>query len=219
MFTSDKPIGELAGPWGVPIQFGGSLFLLFLVFVNFAAGPQVMLYDLMFFLILVTSIFLHELGHAWGALIQGIPVRRIMIFGGGGFCEYAKAATPRERELMVAMGPIVNAVLWAVFSLLSQLISDPEINWVFETIATVNFYLLIFNLIPVQPLDGGKLFVLFLYRYLNENWAVRISGFVGLVLCLLWIPAMLLGFAAFGFLLMFLPSIKMHWRMFRFLEP
>ena len=44
---------------------------------------------------------LHEMGHAWGALVQGVPVRRIMLHGGGGFCERARSATAREDELIV----------------------------------------------------------------------------------------------------------------------
>ncbi len=40
------------------------------------------MYDIMFVLILFGSIFLHEFGHAWGRLIQGIPVTRIMLYGG-----------------------------------------------------------------------------------------------------------------------------------------
>jgi len=67
--------------------------------------------------LLTGSIFLHELGHAWGTIVQGIPVRRIMIYGGGGFCERSRSASVKQRELIVAMGPIVNLVIWAFASL------------------------------------------------------------------------------------------------------
>ena len=47
--------------------------------------PQAMMFDLIFVAMLIGSILAHELGHAWGALIQNVRVRRIMLHGGGGF--------------------------------------------------------------------------------------------------------------------------------------
>ena len=78
------------------------------LFVDFGGTPRDFAFDLMFFAILIGSIYLHELGHAWGCLIQGVPVRRVMIYGGGGFCEPTRSSTRYEQELIVAMGPIVN---------------------------------------------------------------------------------------------------------------
>jgi hypothetical protein len=78
---------------------------------------------------LVGSIFLHELGHAWGATVQGVPVRRIVINGGGGFCEQARSATRRQDELIVAMGPIVNLTIWAAGSLAAPPIVAPFRAW------------------------------------------------------------------------------------------
>ena len=213
MFQDSNPIFEFRGPWGVPVQIGASLILLFLLIVDLDGGPVSLAYGLMFFAILIGSIFLHELGHAWGCLIQGVPVTRIMIFGGGGFCERSRSASRYEQELIVAMGPIVNLVLWAVASLVSPYINDPEIGWAIDTIAYVNLFLVILNLLPVHPLDGGKLFQLLLYRVLPTGVAVRISGAVGLLISILWIPAMLWAFANLGLFLIFFPSPFVHWHM------
>lgn len=212
---NDRPLAELRGPWGVPIQFGGTLLLLPLVFIDFGAGSLVLMYDLIFFAILLGSIFLHELGHAWGNLIQGVPVRRIMLYGGGGFCEPGRSATRYERELVVAMGPIVNLTLWALASLAAPMVSDPEISYVLWMVERINLYLALFNLIPMQPLDGGKLFELLLHRLLPPTAATRMAGFVGLVVAVLWIPAMIWSWLSFGLLLFLLPSIPLHWRMMR----
>ena len=57
-----------------------------------------------FLAMVVGSIFLHEMGHAWGCLVQGIPVTRIVMYGGGGLCERSRSAsrvmvaTPRRRS-------------------------------------------------------------------------------------------------------------------------
>ncbi|NNE78859.1 MAG: hypothetical protein HKN18_01180 [Silicimonas sp.] len=215
MFRDTQPIFEFRGPWGVPIQFGASIFILAIILIDFSGTPRSFAFDLMFFGILIGSIFLHELGHAWGALIQGVPVRRIMLYGGGGFCEHTRSATRHEQELIVAMGPIVNLALWAIAGLIAPMISDPETKWVFQTIAWVNGFLAILNMVPVHPLDGGKLFELLLHRLLPPDLAIRISAGVGLVLSVLWVPVMVLWFMTSGVALLFLPSIRLHWEMLR----
>ncbi len=102
MFQDTTPIAEFRGPWGVPIQIGASLILIPIVFVDlFGADADSLMRDLIFVAILVGSIYLHELGHAWGSLIQGVPIKRIMLFGGGGFCERSRSATRFEQELIV----------------------------------------------------------------------------------------------------------------------
>jgi Zn-dependent protease len=150
----DRPIFEFRGPLGVPVQIGGSLIFLLLIFVNFSSGPEALFYSLIYFGLVVGSIFLHEMGHAWGAWIQGVAVRRVMIYGGGGFCEHAPASR-YEDELIVAMGPITNVVIWAVASLAAPYIESPEVWWVVSSLADLNLFLAIFNMIPVFPLDGG----------------------------------------------------------------
>ena len=217
MFQDTNPIAEFRGPWGVPIQIGASLFLIPMVFVDlFTASPEGLMRDLIFVAVLIGSIFLHELGHAWGCLIQGIPVRRIMLYGGGGFCEHTRSANRYQQELIVAMGPIVNLVLWAVAGLIANMIADPEIWWVFATISSVNLFLAVMNLVPVQPLDGGKLFELFLYRVLPADAAIRVAGGVGLFLSVMWIPVMLMSFVFLGLMLFFIPSVRLHWQMLRY---
>lgn len=219
MFQDTNPIAEFRGPWGVPIQIGASLILIPIFFVDlFGASPLGVMEDLIFVAILLGSIYLHELGHAWGSLIQGVPIKRIMLFGGGGFCERKRSATRYEQELIVAMGPIVNLVLWAIAGLIANVVSDPEIWWVFATISYVNLFLAVLNLVPVQPLDGGKLFELLLLRVLPPGAAIRVAGGVGLFLSVLWIPVMLLSFAVLGLMLFFIPSPRLHWDMLRYRE-
>lgn len=212
---NDTPIFQFRGPWGVPVQIGGTLVFLMLLFVSFTGTPRDLTYDLVFFAMVVGSIFLHEMGHAWGCLIQGVPVRRVMIYGGGGFCEHARSTSAREDELIVAMGPIVNAVLWAVSSLVAPHVADPNLYWALMSLAWINGVLLVLNLVPVMPLDGGRLFHLLLRRLMPAPMAARLAGGVGLVMAVLWIPAMLGCFLLYGMMLLFIPPILVHWRMLR----
>ncbi len=209
---NENPIFEFRGPWGVPVQIGPSLILLILVFVSFDRGAEAFYYSAIYFGVLVGSIFLHEFGHAWGCLVQGVPVRRVMIFGGGGFCERARSSTAHQDELIVAMGPIVNLVLWAVASLAVPYAAG-DLAWVLAVIARLNLFLALFNLIPVMPLDGGKLFHLLMLRLMPSRLATQVAGGVGLVFAVLWIPLMYVAWMQMGFVLLFFPPVMIHWRM------
>ncbi len=213
MFGNSNTIFQFRGLFGVPVHIGSSILLLVLLFLSFGTSPAQLLYNAIFLGMIIGSIYLHELGHAWATLVQGIPVRRIMIYGGGGFCERTRSATARQEELIVAMGPIVNLSIWAVASLIWPYMPEGLLMWAVNLLAWINLFLAIFNMIPVQPLDGGKLFHLFLLRFTSQAMAMRIAGGIGLVISVLWLPAMYLAYTKLGFLLFFFPPIGLHWRM------
>ena len=231
MFSDNNPIFEFRGPFGVPVEIGSSLLFLLVFYLYTGSGD--IAWTALFVGMLLLSIFLHELGHAWACLVQGIPVRRIMLYGGGGFCERSRSASAYQQEFIVVMGPIVNIALWAVFSLISHammsgifddMTRSPNPAAVLETpkaklaqtfamFAYINGFLAIFNLIPVQPLDGGKLFHLGLLRLIKQETAMVVTGAVGLAISVLWIPGMLLAFGLGWWILFFVPSIPLHWAM------
>lgn len=233
MFRDTTPVFEFRGPFGIPVQIGGSLALL-VMFYLLMAGSSLMS-ALVVVVMLVGSIFLHELGHAWASVVQGVPVRRIMLYGGGGFCENTRSAKAREQEFIVAMGPIVNLTLWALgslgaYSLWQGIIADgsfvqigqnaavdPRIPLArhLELFAMINGFLAVFNLLPVQPLDGGKLLHLILLRVTPSETAMKITGSIGLVLSILWIPGMILFYGMGWWILFFIPSIPLHYAMAR----
>ncbi len=233
LFHDTNPIFEFRGPFGVPVQVGASLLVL-LAFYLYTGGGD-LAWTAAFVVMLMLSIFLHEMGHAWACLVQGVPVRRVMLYGGGGFCERARSASAHQQELIVAMGPIVNLTLWALASLVSNALwddlfagasaySDPTLLFsspqaiVAEYLglfAYINGFLALFNLLPVQPLDGGKLLHLVLMRVTPQATALSVTGAIGLVLSVLWIPAMLIAFGLGWWLLFFIPSVPQHWAMMR----
>lgn len=183
---------------------------------------------LIFFGLLVLSVYLHELGHAWGARVQGVAVRRIVIHGGGGFCEHQRSTNSQD-ELIVAMGPIVNLALWAICGLAMQgfyslMLSNPQAlpmgfaMQLFSGLALasmLNLFLFFYNMVPVQPLDGGKLLQLGLRRLMPPAQAMRATGAVGVVFCVLWIPALIWVFLTYGWLMLFMPSLPLHLAMMR----
>lgn len=212
MLGADKVLFTLPGPFGVPVQVGTTLLLLPLIFISFGDIAYFQ-YDLLFIAMLIVSILAHEVGHAWGCKVQGIPVKRVMIHGGGGFCEHGRAPSLKAQEFIVAMGPIVNLALWAMAGLLAPAFDYGMIGWALYWFAQINLFLALFNLLPVHPLDGGKLFHLGLLRFLPPLAATRISGGVGVVFAVLWLPGMIWLFLNIGIVLFFVPPLRAHWRM------
>lgn len=211
MMGTGTTIFTFRGPWGIPVEVGSTLIFLVFLIVGVGGAASSLQFNLIFVLMLVGSIFLHELGHAWGCIVQGIPVRRIVLYGGGGFCEHGRSPSRHQQELIVAMGPIVNLVIWAVALLTWQYFPSGMIGGSVYILGYLNLFLALMNLLPVQPLDGGKLFELLLLRFLPTATASRISGVVGLVISILWIPAMIWCFFYLGFVLLFFPPIMLHW--------
>lgn len=224
----------LRGPWRIPIQFDISLLVLALLFGMLFLDRGIGAAATAFGMILI-AILLHELGHASACVAQGVHVNRVVLFGGGGFCEFDARVTPRQEEFIAIAGPLVNLTLWAAATLIlpalitapgppininGTLISAPpqaqsELYRGLTTFAQLNLFLALFNLIPVLPLDGGRLLHSWLHRFVRGITANKIVGGVGVVLSILWIPLMFAAFFTFGFVLLFFPNLLMHWRMFR----
>jgi len=209
-------IFQFRGPWNVPVEINQSLIFLILIIVGIGFDPEYLLYEICFVAILLISILLHELGHAWGCLVQGVPVNRVVLYDGGGFCEHRRSTSSYEDELIVAMGPIVNLTLWAVCSLLEPLIASPDLAWGLAVTAELNLWLALFNLLPLMPLDGGRLLHAGLTRIVSPGTATRIAGLIGLIGVLLWIPMMIFAYVSFGFVFLFFPPLLRHWHMLRY---
>ena len=157
--------------WGIPIGLHWSLLLVFGLLTWSLAGsyfpaeypgltPGLRLGLAAFTGVLFfASILLHELGHAWVALREGIPVKGITLFIFGGVAEIgAPTKTPGAEFRIAVGGPLVSLALFALFQLLTLLDQGIDVlaapsGW----LARINLMLLLFNLIPGYPLDGGRI--------------------------------------------------------------
>jgi Zn-dependent protease/CBS domain-containing protein len=106
------------------------------------------------------SIILHELGHSVVSQRCGIPVSRITLLFIGGLAEIAREPDDARSELKIALGgPLVSVVLIAVFGALAwfcALTGLGAAQAVCLWLALTNLVLVIFNMIPGYPLDGGR---------------------------------------------------------------
>ncbi len=123
-------------------------------------------------LLLFASILAHELGHAVVARRHGIAVEGIDLWLLGGVSKMRSEAHEPGQELRYALaGPAVSAVIALIFGLLALLLpsSTPEvITALVEYQFLVNALILVFNMIPAFPLDGGRVLRSVLWRRSGE---------------------------------------------------
>jgi Zn-dependent protease/CBS domain-containing protein len=152
---------------------------------------------------LFASIVLHELGHSIVAQRYGLPIRGITLFIFGGVAEMEDEPQSPKIELLVAIaGPIVSVLIalvgWGLATIGQNLVWPTALVGVLVYLAFVNGLLVIFNLIPAFPLDGGRVLRSALWKWRGSlRWATRITSAIGagfgIVLISLGIVNLLLG--------------------------
>jgi Zn-dependent protease len=120
------------------------------------------------------SILLHELGHAVVAMRNGIGITRIQLWIFGGLAQMDRESDSPSTEFKVAIaGPAVTLAIVVVLSAVGLLAAGPRefseamlvesnsgVSGVLAMVAwlaTINFLVLIFNLLPAFPMDGGRI--------------------------------------------------------------
>jgi Zn-dependent protease/CBS domain-containing protein len=111
-------------------------------------------------IMLFVSVLLHELGHSVIALWYKIPVRSITLFLFGGVAQVEAEPPSAVAELLIAIaGPLVSLALAAFFYAAQSAVSGVEpLLGLTKYLAYINMALVLFNLIPGYPLDGGRVF-------------------------------------------------------------
>ncbi len=165
--------------------------------------------------LVVFSILVHELAHAWVGLMCGAKVEKIYLNVLGGVCIFrAMPESPWRNFLISVAGSLSNFVLWGMFTILyqQQLSRPQELVWllVFQKIAEINLILTIFNAFPAYPLDGGRAIHSLLTFITGEEiigaWLLAFTG-VGLAGWLGWLALKPLGYSRpdiFGSILLLL---------------
>jgi stage IV sporulation protein FB len=131
--------------------------------------------------IIIVSVLLHEIAHTVMALILKVKVAEIelMPFGGQAKIEDFTGLDP-EQEIYVALaGPLISLSVAAIFYFL-PIPGGPALS----LFITFNFFLGLFNLIPVLPLDGGRVVRALLSVRIGYRKATRNIAFTGKIAAL-----------------------------------
>jgi Zn-dependent protease len=133
-------------------------------------------------IMLFVSVVLHELGHSFVAQRFGIKVRSIRLFIFGGVAEIAAEPPSARIEFLIAVaGPAVSFALAAFLAALQPLLASVEpLGGMVKYLAYMNLALVVFNLIPAFPLDGGRVFRAVVWTVTkNMRQSTIIAGNVG----------------------------------------
>ena len=192
---------------GVPIRVGWSwLVIVALVYWSLSAvlfptsyeGLATWVYLVMAAVatvLLFASLLVHELCHTLQSLREGVRIKDITLFLFGGVSQADEPIPgPGAEFRIVAAGPAASAVLMVLFGILAFAgnaagLSDPSVG-VLSYLARINGLLLVFNVIPALPLDGGRLLHALLWWRTGDHeratllaaWSGRI--FAILIICL-----------------------------------
>jgi stage IV sporulation protein FB len=143
---------------------------------------------LIYILAVFACVVLHELGHAVAARRYGIRTPRITLLPIGGLAELERMPERPAEEIVVAIaGPLVNVVIAAMLILFlgaqvgsdtMAALDDPDAG-LLARIAAVNVVLVLFNLIPAFPMDGGRVLRALLAIRLDRAKATQIAATIG----------------------------------------
>ncbi len=133
-------------------------------------------------LLFFVSLLMHEYGHALVARREGMEIEGITLWLFGGVARFKGMFPSAGAEFRIAIaGPVVSLALGCLFVLFAWLARAPEaVDAAAAWLGYINLTLLVFNLLPALPLDGGRVLrsVLWAARH-DFAWATRIAARVG----------------------------------------
>jgi len=179
-------IGRIAGI-RVELHF---TFLLFIGWIAISRGlltgqPGQAIIAVVTLLLVFACVLLHELGHALAARRYGIPTRDITLLPIGGVARLARMPDKPSQEIVVAIaGPLVNVAIAAVLAVfvrpMGRSVEDLlATGGIPETLLVVNVVMILFNMIPAFPMDGGRVLRALLAMRMGYSRATSVAARVG----------------------------------------
>ncbi|MFD0985826.1 site-2 protease family protein [Methyloligella solikamskensis] len=165
------------------------IFLVWLWMVFYGRGGAAAAWQGTTFIVLIfLCVLLHELGHVFAARRYGVPTRDVTLWPFGGIASMERMPDKPMEELIVAVaGPAVNVViaglllLWVGPQLAPDnltALEDPGVSLAAK-LAGANIVLVLFNLIPAFPMDGGRVLRALLAMRMSNARATELAANIG----------------------------------------
>ncbi len=155
--------------------------------VNRVNRYQSMAWNVVEYLALFGIVLLHEFGHALACRQVGGQANRIMLWPLGGVAFVQPPPRPGALLWCIAAGPLVNVILLPVTVMAFVLANRAGLQNEYRdlvhfllSITVINLVLLVFNLLPIYPLDGGQILQALLWFVIGHARSLMVSGIIGL---------------------------------------
>ncbi|MBL9199038.1 MAG: M50 family metallopeptidase [Opitutaceae bacterium] len=133
-------------------------------------------------------VLLHEFGHILACRQVGGQADEIVLWPLGGIALGRPPPRPGAELWTIAAGPLVNVVLFPLLMLATMACESagwsarvPDLGRFLFMLWSINKWLLIFNLLPIYPLDGGQILRSLLWFGLGRGRSLKIAAGIGLV--------------------------------------
>jgi len=198
---------------GVDVFLHWSWFLVALFEINARAGKySSIVWNVLEYLALFLIVLIHEYGHALACRQVGGRANQIVLWPLGGVAYVDPPPRPGATLWSIAAGPLVNVALVPVLLVLltiSQALgwaqTSPDVYKLVLAVTIINVSLLIFNMLPIYPLDGGQIVRSLLWFALGRARSLMLATLIGFVgVAGLILLAFRIGSAWFGVLSVFI---------------
>ena len=174
---------------GIDVFLHWSWFLVAVYEIQSRAGNySSVMWNILEYLALFLIVTIHEFGHALACRQVGGRANRIVLWPLGGVAYVDPPPRPGATLWSIAAGPLVNVALMPILWIIvrgTRLSGMPAANHdlflLLQAIFYINFGLLLFNIVPVYPLDGGQIFRSLLWFVFGRARSLQIATVVGLI--------------------------------------
>lgn len=185
-------LGRIAGI-EVRIHLTFFLLLAWLGVVDYQqGGSSAAVHGVLLTCLVFLCVLLHEFGHAMAARYYGIRTPDITLFPFGGVARIERMPDKPSEEMVIALaGPLVNVVIAGVLWVILLGFAAPTEDTAMEVASTlpgqllaINVLLVLFNMLPAFPMDGGRVLRALLAMRMDHGRATQIAARIGQVLAI-----------------------------------
>lgn len=189
-------IGRIAGT-AIRIHITFLMFLLWIAVSDYRSGGFAAAQSsIVFILLIFACVVAHEFGHILTARNFGVKTPEVTLLPIGGVANMERIPEDPWQELLIAIaGPMVNVVIAGLlivvggFAVADLKSIDLEKASLVQRLAFVNISLVVFNMIPAFPMDGGRVLRALLAMRLGPQRATEIAAKLGQLFAFLFVAA------------------------------
>jgi Zn-dependent protease/predicted RNA-binding Zn-ribbon protein involved in translation (DUF1610 family) len=193
--------------FGIDVYLHWAWFFAVWYFISGAQGSSSPVWSVAECLALFAIVLIHEFGHQLACRSVGGQTHDIILWPFGGVAYVTPPQRPGAQLWSIAAGPLVNVALFPIFSIVwwvgysaNWMENFPNVYRYAVTLWYINTLLLIFNMLPIYPLDGGQILrslLWFVFGRARSLLVATILGFIGilgLIAFAVWAHSYWLGF-------------------------